>query len=80
LYLPAAAIASPKERLSHVLKASLQIYIWKSSQKAQPPVRSPLMFGWEDKSGLVPVFYRGANDIYPGSNQMTEQHHYLTTK
>ena len=43
----------------HVLRASLQTYIWKSSQKAQSPVRSPLMFGWEDKGGLVPVFFRG---------------------
>ena len=43
----------------HVLRASLQTYIWKSSQKAQPPVRSPLMFGWEDKGVLVPVFFRG---------------------
>ena len=43
----------------HVLRASLQTYIWKSSQKGQPPVRSPLMFGWEDKGGLVPVFFRG---------------------
>ena len=29
----------------HVLRASVQTYIWKSSQKAQSPVRSPLMFG-----------------------------------
>ena len=42
----------------HVLRASLQTYIWKSSQKAQLLVRSPLMFGWEDKGGLVPVFFR----------------------
>ena len=42
----------------HVLRAYLQTYIWKSSQKAQPLVRSPLMFGWEDKGGLVPVFFR----------------------
>jgi hypothetical protein len=42
----------------HVLRASLQTYIWKSSQKVQPPVRSPLMFGWEDKGVLVPVFFR----------------------
>ena len=42
----------------HVLRASVQTYIWKSSQKAQPPVRSPLMFGWEDKGVLVPVFFR----------------------
>jgi hypothetical protein len=34
-------------------------YIWKSSQKAQSPVRSPLMFGWENKGGLVPVFFLG---------------------
>jgi hypothetical protein len=31
----------------HVLRASLQTYIWKSSQKTQPPVRSPLMFRWD---------------------------------
>jgi hypothetical protein len=37
----------------HVLRASLQTYIWKSSQKAQSPVRSPLMFGWEDKGGRL---------------------------
>jgi hypothetical protein len=43
----------------HVLRSSLQTYIWKSSQKAQSPVRSPLMFEWEDKGGLVPVFFRG---------------------
>jgi hypothetical protein len=27
--------------------------------KSAPPVRSPLMFGWEDKSGLVPVLFLG---------------------
>jgi hypothetical protein len=43
----------------HVLRSSLHTYIWKSSQKAQFPVRSPLMFGWEDKGGLVPVLFRG---------------------
>jgi hypothetical protein len=43
----------------HVLRAYLQTYIWKSSQKAQSPVRSPLMFGWENKGGLVPVFFLG---------------------
>ena len=35
------------------------IYIWKSPQKARPPVRSTLMFGWEDEGGLVPVFFWG---------------------
>ena len=31
----------------HVLRASLQTYIWKSSQKTQSLVRSPLMFRWD---------------------------------
>jgi hypothetical protein len=48
----------------HVLRASLQTYIWKSSQKEHPPVRSPLMFGWEDKSGLVPVFFWGQINLF----------------
>ena len=43
----------------HVLRASVQTYIWKSSQKPQSPVRYPLMFGWENKGGLVPVFFLG---------------------
>ena len=43
----------------HVLRAPVRTYIWKSSQKAQSPVRSPLMFGWENTGRLVPVFFLG---------------------
>lgn len=45
--------------LQHVLRVCLQTYIWRSSQKAQPPVKSPLDFGWEQNGGLVPVLFRG---------------------
>ena len=43
----------------HVLRVSLQVYIWTSSSIAQPPVKSPLQFGWVNKNGLVPVYFDG---------------------
>jgi hypothetical protein len=43
----------------HVLRVSLQDYIWTSSSIAQPPVKSPLQFGWVTKNGLVPVYFDG---------------------
>ena len=45
--------------VQHVLRASLQIYIWMKSDTAQPPEKSALDFGWEDQNGLSPVYYVG---------------------
>ena len=41
----------------HVLRVSLQVYIWTSLSIAQPPVKSPLQFGWVNKNGLVLVYF-----------------------
>ena len=50
----------------HVLRVSLQVYIWTSSSIAQPPVRSPLQFGWVNKNGLVLVYFdeQTSSDFY----------------
>jgi hypothetical protein len=37
----------------HVLRVSLQVYIWTSSSITQPPVKSPLKIGWVNKNGLM---------------------------
>ena len=41
----------------HVLRVSLQVYIWTSSSITQPPVKSPLKIGWVNKNGLVLVYF-----------------------
>jgi hypothetical protein len=43
----------------HILRASLQTNIWMSAHIPKPPPNSPLLFGWEKKNRLVPVFFRG---------------------
>ena len=43
----------------YVLRSSLQINIWMTAYVAQPPVKSALLFGWEDRNGLVPVYFKG---------------------
>jgi hypothetical protein len=43
--------------VQHVLRASLQTYIWMKSDTAQPPEKSALDFGWEDQNGLSPVYF-----------------------
>ena len=43
----------------HVLRVSLQVYIWTSSSITQPPVKSPLKIGWVNKNGLVLVYFDG---------------------
>jgi hypothetical protein len=50
----------------HVLRVSLQVYIWTSSSIAQPPVKSPLQFGWVNKNGLVLVYFdeQTSSDFY----------------
>ena len=50
----------------HVLRVSLQVYIWTSSSIAQPPVKSPLQFGWVNKNGLVLVYFdeQMSSDFY----------------
>ena len=45
--------------VQHVLRASLQTYIWMKSDTAQPPEKSALDFGWEDQNGLSPVYFVG---------------------
>jgi hypothetical protein len=40
----------------HVLRSSLQINIWMTAHVAKPPMKSAVLFGWEDRNGLVPVF------------------------
>jgi hypothetical protein len=48
--------------VQHVLRASLQTYIWMKSDTAQQPEKSALDFGWEDQNGLSPVYFVG-NDF-----------------
>ena len=38
----------------HVLRSSLQINIWMTAYVAKPPMKSAVLFGWEDRNGLVP--------------------------
>ena len=40
----------------HVLRSSLQINIWMTAYVAKPPMKSAVLFGWEDRNGLVPVY------------------------
>jgi hypothetical protein len=43
----------------HVLRSSLQIHIWMTAHVAKPPMKSAVLFGWEDRNGLVPVYFKG---------------------
>ena len=43
----------------HVLRSSLQINIWMTAYVAKPPMKSAVLFGWEDRNGLVPVYFKG---------------------
>jgi hypothetical protein len=44
----------------HVLRVSLQIKIWLSSNIAKPPPLSPYDYGWRtDAAGPLPLFYEG---------------------
>jgi hypothetical protein len=44
----------------HVLRASLQTYVWMSCHLTKPPPKSPLQFGWEKRYGsLLPVYFQG---------------------
>ena len=43
----------------HVLRSSLQINIWMTAHVAKPPMKSAVLFGWEDRNGLVPVYFKG---------------------
>ena len=43
----------------HVLRSSLQINIWMTAHVAKPPLKSAVLFGWEDRNGLVPVYFKG---------------------
>jgi hypothetical protein len=45
--------------VQHVLRASLQTYIWMKSDTVQQPEKSALDFGWEDQNGLSPVYFVG---------------------
>ena len=38
----------------HVLRSSLQIHIWMTAYVA-------VLFGWEDRNGLLPVYFKGQN-------------------
>jgi hypothetical protein len=40
----------------YVLRSSLQINIGMTAYVAQPPMKSAVLFGWEDRNGLVPVY------------------------
>ena len=37
----------------HVLRSSLQIDIWITARVAKPLMKSAVLFGWEDRNGLV---------------------------
>lgn len=43
----------------HVLRSSLQTNIWMTAHVAKPPMKSAVLFGWEDRNGLVPVYFKG---------------------
>ena len=43
----------------HVLRSSLQINIWMTAHVAKLPMKSAVLFGWEDRNGLVPVYFKG---------------------
>jgi hypothetical protein len=44
----------------HVLRASLQTYVWMSCHLTKPLPKSPLQFGWEKRHGpLLPVYFQG---------------------
>ena len=43
----------------HVLRSSLQINIWTTAHVAKPPMKYTVLFGWEDRNGLVPVYFKG---------------------
>jgi hypothetical protein len=43
----------------HVLRSSLQINIGMTAYVAKPPMKSAVLFGWEDRNGLVPVYFKG---------------------
>ena len=42
----------------HVLRSSLQINIWMTAHVAKPPMKYAVLFGWEDRNGLVPVYFK----------------------
>jgi hypothetical protein len=35
------------------------INIWMTAHVAKPPMKSAVLFGWEDRNGLVPVYFKG---------------------
>ena len=43
----------------HVLRSLLQINIWMTAYVAKPPMKSAVLLGWEDRNGLVPVYFKG---------------------
>ena len=43
----------------HVLRSSLQIHIWMTAHVAKPLMKSAVLFGWEDRNELVPVYSKG---------------------
>ena len=47
----------------HVLRSSLQINIWVTSLVAKPPMKYVVLFGWEDRNGLVPVYFKMSSDF-----------------
>jgi hypothetical protein len=46
----------------HVWRSSLQISIWMTAHVAKPPMKSAVLFGWEDRNGLVRLFQR--SDVF----------------
>ena len=43
----------------HILRSSLQINIWMTAHVAKPPMKYTVLCGWEDRNGLVPVYFKG---------------------
>ena len=44
--------------LKYLKRASLQINIWMTAHVAKPPMKSAVLFGWEDRNALVPVYFK----------------------
>ena len=40
----------------HILRVSLQVYVWMNSHVAKPPPRSPLKFGWAMTDGSINLY------------------------
>jgi hypothetical protein len=43
----------------HFWRSLLQKNIWMTPHVEKPPMKSAVLFGWEDRNGLFPVYFKG---------------------